>query len=304
MAIELNRQLMAFIDVVNYESFVEASKQRDIAPSLLSRQIKSLEEKLGVVLLKRSTRSLALTDAGRRLYQKALQVKQLEQEINTCTEDYSLTVSGTVRLTSVSHLSHNYILPLIYSIQQEYSNITFEVSYDDRRTDIIKENFDIAVRVWKPENSSLIGQKLRDIKLLIVATPAYLKKHGHPVHIEQLSEYPAACYARKGVRRDKIHYYDEQKQIQEVEMEPAYKCNSGDFLLQSVKAGMYYAVVADYALTNELETGELIELFPGTIYSGEEAVYAVYPNRNLSFAARLFVERLKARFSELKPNTQ
>ena len=140
MAIELNRQLMAFIDVVNYESFVEASKQRDIAPSLLSRQIKSLEEKLGVVLLKRSTRSLALTDAGRRLYQKALQVKQLEQEINTCTEDYSLTVSGTVRLTSVSHLSHNYILPLICSIQQEYPNITFEVSYDDRRTDIIKEN--------------------------------------------------------------------------------------------------------------------------------------------------------------------
>ncbi|QFT12915.1 LysR family transcriptional regulator [Vibrio sp. THAF190c] len=295
MAIELNKQLMAFVDVVKYESFVEAAKHRDMLPSLLSRNIKALEDKLGVVLLKRTTRALSLTEAGEEIYQQALVLKGLEEKMNSYAQNYSTTTKGLVRLTCASHLSLDYVLPSIREIQSEYPDIKFEVDYDDRRVDIIKEEFDMAIRVWEPQDSSLIGQKLRSSNLVLVASPAFIEKYGIPETIEQLGELPSACYARHGVVRDKIRFYDEDK-IQEVDMQPAYKSSSPESLIQSAKAGMYYTMVTDHNATRELLSGELIQLFPETHFPDEAAIYAVYPNRALSFGARLFIEKIKRQF--------
>ncbi|GLO62725.1 LysR family transcriptional regulator [Vibrio sp. MACH09] len=301
MAIELNKQLMAFVDVVRYESFAEAAKHRDMLPSLLSRNIKSLEEKLGVVLLKRTTRALSLTEAGEQIYQQALVLKDLEQKMNSFAQNYSTTASGLVRLTCASHLSHDYVLPTIKAIQSEYPEVHFEVDFDDRRVDIVKEDFDMAVRIWEPQDSSLIGQKLRSSKLVLVASPEFINHYGMPENISQLSTLPAACYARLGVIRDKIRYYDAEDKIRVVNMNPAYKSSSPESLVQSSKAGMYYTMVADHNLSRELASGELIQLFSEVRFPAEGSIYAVYPNRDLSFGARLFVDKLKARFDSLNP---
>ena len=151
MAIELNKPLMAFIDVVKYESFAEAAKHRNMLPSLLSRNIKDLEKKLGVMLLKRTTRALSLTEAGEEVYRQALILKDLEKKLNSYADNYTTTTKGLVRLTSAAHLSNSYILPVIQEIQTQYPDIRFEVDYDDRRTDLIKEEFDLAIRIWEPQ---------------------------------------------------------------------------------------------------------------------------------------------------------
>lgn len=296
MAIELNRQLMAFIDVVKFESFAEAAKHRDMLPSLLSRNIKTLEDKLGVVLLKRTTRALSLTDAGKEIYQQALVLKSLEEKMNSYAQNYSTTTKGLVRLTCAAHLSQNYVLPAIQEIQSVYSDIKFEVDYDDRRVDIIKEEFDIAIRIWKPQDSSLIGKKLRSSKLVLVASPAFIQKYGMPITIHELTELPAACYARSGVVRDKIRFYDEDDSIIEIGMQPTYKSSSAESLIQSAKAGMYYTMVNDHNVSQELASGTLVSLFPETRFPDEPSIYAVYPNRALSFGARLFVEKIKKQF--------
>ena len=301
MAIELNRQLMAFIDVVNYESFAEAAKHRDMLPSLLSRNIKSLEEKLGVVLLKRTTRALSLTEAGEHIYQQALVLKGLEQKMNSFAQNYSATASGLVRLTCASHLSQDYILPTIKAIQSEYPEINFEVDFDDRRVDIVKEEFDMAVRIWKPQDSSLIGQKLRSSRLVLVASPEFIEQYGMPENIAQLSTLPSACYARLGVIRDKIRFYDSEDKIQVINMNPTYKSSSPESLVQSAKLGMYFTMVTDHNLSRELESGELIQLFPEVRFPAEDSIYAVYPNKDLSFGARLFIDKLKARFDLFSP---
>ncbi|MEZ9058110.1 LysR family transcriptional regulator [Vibrio pelagius] len=301
MAIELNKQLMAFVDVVKFESFAEAAKHRDMLPSLLSRNIKALEDKLGVILLKRTTRALSLTEAGEEIYQQALVLKGLEQKMNSFAQNYSTTTKGLVRLTCVSHLSHDYVLPCIQEIQSEYPDIRFELDYDNRRVDIIKEEFDMAIRIWKPQDSSLIGQKLRSSSIVLVASTEFLDKYGMPESIEQLSGLPSACYARMGVVRDKIRYYDQDDKIQEVDMQPAYKSSSPESLIESAKFGMYYTMVADHNATKEIARGELVQLFPEIRFPEEGAIYAVYPNRALSFGARMFVEKLKQRFSSLTP---
>lgn len=298
MAIELNKQLMAFIDVVKYQSFAEAAKHRDMLPSLLSRNIKELEQKLGVVLLKRTTRALSLTQAGEEVHQQALAIKALEDKLNDYTQGYSSTTSGLVRLTCAAHLSQHYVLPTIQSIQAEYPNINFEVDYDDRRVDIVKENFDMAIRVWKPQDSSMIAQKLRASKLVIVASPGFIARYGNPESIEQLTQLPGACYARLGVVRDKIHFYDQNEVVQVVNMNPAYKSSSAQSLVHSAKAGMYYTIVTDHNLNGELERGELVQLFEQLKFPEEASIYAVYPNRNLSFPARIFVERLKEKLAD------
>lgn len=297
MAIELNKQLMAFIDVVKYQSFAEAAKHRDMLPSLLSRNIKALEDKLGVVLLKRTTRALSLTEAGEVIYQQALVLKGLESKMNQYAQNYSTAESGLVRLTCASHLSRDYVLPIIKLIQEEYPRIRFEVDYDDRRVDIIKEEFDMAIRIWKPQDSSLIGQKLRSAKLVIIASPEYIERHGMPEDVDELVTMPSACYSRLGVVRDKIHFYDAEERVKVVNMNPAYKSSSPASLVESAKAGMYYTVVADHNLSGELESGELIQLLQNLKFPEEGAMYAVYPNRDLSFGARLFVDKLKQRCS-------
>lgn len=303
MAIELNKQLMAFVDVVKYESFAEAAKHRDMLPSLLSRNIKNLEEKLGVVLLKRTTRALSLTEAGEEIYQQALVLKCLEKKMNNFAHSYSNTASGQVRLTCASHLSKDYILPTIQTIQFEYPEIRFEVDYDDRRVDIVKEEFDLAIRIWEPQDSSLIGQVLRSSRLVLAASPAFLDRYGMPGDINQLGELPAACYSRLGVIRDKIRFYDAEDKIQVIDMNPAYKSSSPESLVQSAKAGMYYTMVADHNLSRELASGELISLFPDIKFPAEGSIYAVYPNRDLSFGARIFVDRLKERFNQANLDT-
>ncbi|WCE31512.1 LysR family transcriptional regulator [Vibrio sp. SCSIO 43137] len=297
MAIELNRQLMSFIDVVNYQSFAEAAKHRDMLPSLLSRNIKGLEEKLGVVLLNRTTRALSLTEAGEEIYQQALVLKELELKMNRFASGYSQSSSGLVRLTSASHLSHDYILPAIQAVQTEYPDIHFEVDYDDRRVDIVKEEFDMAIRIWEPQDSSLIGQKLRSSKLCLIASPEFIERYGMPESIEQLCQLPAACYARLGVVRDKICFYNSEDKIQVADMKPAYKSSSPESLIYSAKSGMYFTMVTDHNLSDALTSGELIRLFPDTRFEKESAIYAVYPNRDMSFGARLFLQQLKQRFA-------
>lgn len=300
MGIELNKQLMAFIDVVKFGSFVEAAKHRDILPTLLSRNIKSLENKLGVVLLKRTTRALSLTEAGEEVYQQALVLKGLEEKLNSFAQSYSTTTNGLIRLTCASHLSQDYILPVIVDIQQQYPEMRFEVDYDNRCVDIVKEEFDLAIRIWEPQDSTLIGQKLRSSRIVLVASPEFIQRHGMPSSIEQLRRLPSACYARLGVVRDKIRFYDAEDKIQALDMHAAYKSSSPESLVQSAKAGMYYTMIADHNLGDELKNGELVQLFPDTKFPEEGSIYAVYPNRDLSFGARLFVDKLKQRFSELE----
>ena len=293
MAIELNKQLMAFIDVVKFESFADAAKHRDMLPSLLSRNIKSLENKLGVVLLKRSTRALSLTEAGLEVYRQALAIKELESKLNNYTQGYSSSESGLVRITCPSHLSKGYILPVIQDIQQTYPDIMFEVDYADRQVDIIKEEFNLAIRIWKPQDSSLICQELRPSKAMLVASPRFIEKHGLPSTIEELKLLPFACYSRHGITRDKIHFYDEQNRVQVESMTPLYRSSIPESLVDSARAGMYYTFVLDHNVNDDLDNGSLIQLLPHIKLAEEPSIYAVYPHRELSFGARLFLEKFK-----------
>lgn len=293
MAIELNKQLMAFIDVVKFESFADAAKHRDMLPSLLSRNIKSLEEKLGVVLLKRSTRALSLTEAGIEVYRQALAIKELETKLNSYTQGYSAAEKGLVKLTCPAHLSRRYVLPVIQQIQQDYPEILFEIDYADRQVDIIKEGFNLAIRIWKPQDSALICQEVRSSRAMLVASPAFIAKHGSPQTIEQLIALPSACYSRHGLVRDKIHYYDEQNRIQVAAMNPKYKSSNGESLVESAVAGMYYSFVLDHSVVSQLEQGSLVQLLPSVRLAEEPSIYAVYPSRDLSFGTRLFLDKFK-----------
>jgi len=298
MSIELNRQLMMFVDVVRFNSFAEAARHRDMLPSLLSRNIKTLEAKLGLVLLNRTTRAISLTEAGEEIYRQALNIREMENQLNHYAQSYGNQARGQVRLTCASHLGPHYVLPVVNQIQATHPDIHFEVHYDDQRVDIIREDFDLAIRVWTPEDSTLVGQKLRDARLVIIASPTFLARHGKPETVEELCRLPAACYARKGIVRNKIRYYDDANQLRTVTFTASYRANAATTLIQSAKLGHHFTMVTDHNLTDELETGELIELFPDLKAPAEDSIYAIYPNRELSPAARLFLERIKARFAD------
>ncbi|WP_165661512.1 LysR family transcriptional regulator [Oceanimonas sp. MB9] len=287
---------MAFIDVVHFGSFNEAAKHRDMPASLLSRNIKQLEKNLGLTLFNRTTRSVSLTDAGKDIYHLALQARDLEQQINQSAQNRNHVQGGHVKLTCAAHLSERIVLPAIAQVRQRYSNITFEVDYDDRRVDMIKEGFDLALRVWKPEDTTLIGQKLSDSRLMVVASPAFLKQHGQPDTLQQLASLPAACYARHGLVRDTLRYY-QNDQLLSLKLNIGYRSSSADSLVQSAKAGLFYTMVTNHNLGDAISRGELVALFSHIDFAAEDPVYAIYPNRDLSFAARQLLEAIKQAFT-------
>ncbi len=293
---EMSIPLLLFLDVIKYGSFVEAARHRDMDPSQLSRQIKKLEQQLDTVLINRSTRSLALTEVGEEVYQKASELKVLMGEISRIPTEYQKTLKGRVRISSASFLARHYVHPVILNLQQEHPELNFELVLNDQRLDIIKEEFDLAIRVWQPQDSSLVGQKLADIKPVIVASPSFLQQYSFLNDISQLETLPASCYARKGFVRDELKFLGQDGQIQGQSLNALYRVNDADLIIDAVQAGQAYAVVMDCMVQRQLSRGDLVQLFPDIQLLDEGGIYALYPTRQLSPGAKLFVQELKAYF--------
>ncbi|MCK8044119.1 LysR family transcriptional regulator [Shewanella sp. 1CM18E] len=298
---DFSTRLLLLLEVVELGSFTKVAEQRNLDRSVISKQISRLEDELGVRLLNRTTRSLALTAAGDEMLNQAKSLRTLLNDSYLIAQNYHSQPKGLLRISSTSLFGRQYVQQAAMIFQQQHSEAQVELRLEDRIIDMIGERFDIGFRVGKPKTSNLISQRIARNRILIVASPAFIAKHGAITTIEQLESLPAAVYAAPGLLLDKFAYKD-NKQAKQFKLNAAYKVNDLEMLTQTALAGNMLAVVTAQMISDEIISGQLTPIMTHLHLEDFGTIYAVYPHRNAPIKTRLFIETLKSIVGEEIPN--
>jgi DNA-binding transcriptional LysR family regulator len=292
---------MMFLDVVELGNFAKVADIRNIDRSVISKQINKLEEELGVRLLNRSTRTFSLTAAGAEMLKKATELRFLLSETLQAAQNYHTEPKGLLKITSSSIIARRYLQPVINEFQQRFPQVEVELQAEDRMVDVVGEGFDLAFRVGEPKTSNLISRPIARNRLVILASPHFLKTYGEPQTIEELAQFPAACYSSNNLRVNEISYIDKQSKEITVPMTSTYRANDGDLLMLKTLAGNAYFVSPAFLVADEVKQGLLIPILTHVKLPEFRHVYAIYPHRDLPVRTRLFFDAVREYIGKDKP---
>lgn len=178
-----------FCKTAELHSFTAAARAAGLTPAAVSRSVSRLEERLGVRLLVRTTRQVRLTDSGQSYYERCRQaIGQLVEAEREVTGDQQLP-TGLVRMSLPTSYGHHRVLPVLAVFRATHPGITLDVQLTNRNIDFAAEGFDLAVRGRTPLDSGMVARKIEDAELVVVATPAYLRRHGRPATLEALQQH-------------------------------------------------------------------------------------------------------------------
>lgn len=295
---DFSSRLLLFLEVVELGSFTNVAEQRNLDRSVVSKQIGRLEAELGVRLLNRTTRSLSLTAAGNEMVTQAKSLRQLLGNTQRLAQNYHSEPRGLLKISSSMMFGRQYVQDAISIFQAKYPQIECELRLEDKVVDIVKEGFDIGFRIGKPKNSTLICRKIARSRLLIVASPEFIARHGEIDSIEKLQAAPATIYSTPGLLIDKFSYLDENQNQQSFQLNAAYKVNDVEMVVKSVVAGNTLAVVTAQMIQKEILEGKLVPIMTHLALEDFGTFYAVYPHRDAPIKTKLFIDVLKSVIGE------
>ncbi len=289
--------IKTFIDVIECGSFSAAARRKDTTVSSVARQVKALEDDLGVRLLNRTTRSNSLTEAGENFYERArflvAELRSAKQEASS----FQTTVKGLLRVclrVSPSRI----ILPAIPKFLEDHPGLVIEIMLSDERLDLVANKIDVAVWLGHLEDSRTVARRLTPSRRVVCATPAYLAKHGMPNNPQDLADHNCLLY-QGSIYEDFWRFTRDDEQI-DVTVSGNLRTNSSLVLLSSVTGGMGLAVLQEYTVRAALADGTLervlheYEVSPTEMDTG---VYAVYPHaRGITRKSRAFIDFLAELF--------
>ena len=182
-------EMAIFVHVVDAGSFTGAAKNLGLPKSTVSRKITQLEERLGVRLIQRTTRSLRLTDTGNAYYNHCSRILSEIEEANIAVTQMQSTPTGTLRITAPTLFGATVLSGLVADYMEQHPQVVIDLMLSDQRLDLVQEGIDVAFRIGQLEDSSLIGRHLGDVRALLCASPDYLKRCGSPAHPEELKDH-------------------------------------------------------------------------------------------------------------------
>ncbi|POR52453.1 LysR family transcriptional regulator [Bosea psychrotolerans] len=286
--------LSTFVDVVRAGSFSGAARRRAVTPSAIVRQIDTLEADLGVALLTRSTRALTLTDAGRRLHERALRLLDELADTHAEVAAFDGSVSGTLRVACFPTFGKRYVLPVVAALQAEHPALKVELDLTERLADPVLERLDVVVRMGALTDSTLIATRLAPLTRLLVASPAYLARAGSPDSVADLASHRLL---------DKLHGADLLGWRDVLGCPAGHAGNGGvtfrsdDFeaLRAAAEAGLGIAFLSSWVVGPDVRSGKLVRLRPGDEpwNDAPDGIYLLRALPKPSAKVRAFAEALR-----------
>ncbi|QJI30519.1 LysR family transcriptional regulator [Pseudomonas sp. ADAK18] len=278
--------------VVDGGSFARAADSLDMTPSGVSRAISRLEKRLGIRLFDRTTRSVQLTDEGRRFYQEiAPLLAGLEDAANSAA-DSALTVRGRLRVNIDPYFSRLVLGPVLGEFMGRYPQLQLDLHTRDQLGDMVADGFDLAIRFGIPQSSSLIARQLMEVRVLTLASPAYLQRHGRPSHPHDLEDGQHVCIDFRDSQTGRPFAWEFHRPGEHISVSTSGRLvvNDAGTLYSVCEHGHAVAQMLDLGLTPALKAGSLVELFPD--WPDERfPLYAFYPSRHLPAAkVRAFLD--------------
>ena len=290
--------LQAFVSVVEAGSFTGAADRLDIAKSAVSRRVSALEERLGVQLLRRTTRRLNLTDSGQSFYEHSARILADLEEAEAAVAQEHGELRGTLRVALPLSFGVRHMCKPIAEFSRRHPRVRFDLDLNDRRIDLISEGVDLAVRIGHLADSTLIARKLFEARTVVCASPAYLERRGSPDTPEDLVDHECLVYSNlpdpgRWVCRDR------EGAKRSVQVHIAMTASSGDLLSAAAADGMGIAMQPTFIAGEQISSGDLVPLLTDYDWPVTPA-YAIYPpTRHLSYRVREFIDFLAERFAGL-----
>ena len=297
MTFILHSQLLsmaAFVHTVETGSFTAAAVRMGVSKSATGKHVARLEQRLGVKLLNRTTRSISLTEEGALYYRSCLRVMDELDEAESLLASRKKAVSGTVRISLPVSYGRICVMPVLATLCAEYPELRLDIRFTDRQVDLIEENIDLAIRLGDTGNSaSLAGRKIATQQSVICASPDYLRRHGQPGSPEELFSHDCLGFSRDGkVLPWKV--LDDQGNTRRFEPSVRHIVSHGEALRDAAVRGMGIAFLSTWLAGEEIAKGTL-SIIPVKTPDDDAPVTALWPvSRNLSPRIRVVVDKLFA----------
>lgn len=270
------QEMRVFSAVIEASSFVAAAESLSISKAAVSRYVSELEQRLGVRLMHRTTRKLSLTPEGEvflaRCREILSSIDASEAEVST----RSVTVSGLLKVSAPLSFGIRHLAPLWSEFLDLHPQVSLDVQLSDRVIDLVDEGFDLAIRVGKLEDSTLISRKLASTRLVLCAAPGYLKRRGTPQHPSELDQHDLLAYSLLATG-DQWQLDGPHGSVR-VKVRPRMWSNNGDSCIAACVQGAGIQLQPTFLIHEELRRGELVEILPD-YRAAELGIYAVYPSR-------------------------
>lgn len=271
-----------------------AGRELGMSPTMAARHLDALEQRLGVTLVHRTTRRLALTEAGRHFLDKAEPLLAGLAEAEDAASSTTVRIGGLLRVSVPVSFGALHIAPLAAQFQRLYPEVTLELGLSDRYVDLMEEGWDLAVRIGRLADSSLIARRLAAITLVVVASPDYLAQRGTPTTLADLADHDCVGFTLSdtgGVRTWSFGVNGEIK----APIRCVMRANNGDALVAAAAAGMGLAYAPRFIAAQALEEGRLVPLTfeapplqPGGVYA------LTHPDRRPAAKTRAWIDFLAA----------
>lgn len=272
------RAMALFVKTVEQGNLSRAAQQAGISTAGVSRAVAELEAHLGVRLLQRSSRHLGLTEAGQSYFHHC---RQVLAEIESAEAEVSaqlVSPSGTLKLNVPLSFGVRHLSPLWPRLLAQYPDLRLEMVLTDQTADLMEEGFDLAIRIRRLRDSSLVARKLAETRVLMVASPAYLQQHGTPAKLADLIHHHCLSYSYSSQRDEWEVVHRPSGKSERIAFHSRMRANNGDVLTEAARQGMGISMAPTFLVGDDLKQGTLVQVLP-EYEAPAIGIHAVFPSR-------------------------
>jgi DNA-binding transcriptional LysR family regulator len=287
-----------FAEVAERGSFVGAAKHLNRSATAVTRAVADLEARLGVRLLNRTTRRMALTDAGSEYYQRCRQLLSEIDEAELVASAAKSRPSGTLSVTAPVLYGRMHIVPLLAEYRRRFPEVAVRLLLLDRNVNLLEEGIDVAIRIGHLADSSLVAVRLAEVRRVACASPAYLKKRGTPRHPRDLASHD--CLSLTALTAGDSWQFREGGRSFEARLRPRFVSNSGDAVIAMAESGQGIGIALSYQIQAQLARRRLAAVLED-FAPAPLPVSALYPHGRLTAAkVREFIALAAARLKQAR----
>ncbi len=293
--------LQVFARVAGLGSLSAAARALHMSQTMATKHMASLEHRLGTKLLHRTTRRLTLTEVGRTYLEAVERILADLADADALAAIESIEVAGTVRLNAPVSFGIRQIAPLLPELAARHPALTVDLGLNDRHVDLVEEGWDLAIRIGKVENQTLIVRRLAPCRTVVCAAPSYLARHGTPRTIAELAAHNCLGYTlSRSIGADSWGFGRDARQV--VAVRGTLKANNGDALIIAAVAGQGIVYQPTFLVAHALAAGHLVVLALDHAPIEFDGVFAAYPaSRRPPAKVRATIDFLVERFSGTPP---
>ena len=282
------REMEMFVRVVEAGSFSAAARDLNMGQPAVSKTIASLEDRLGVRLLTRSTRKLSPTEAGTAFYERAVRAIGEADEAEAAAQGAGAGLEGRLRVSAPVTFSRLHLVPKLGSFLDAHPKVQLELLMDDRVVDLVAENVDVALRMGVLTDSALRARKLGQAERLVIASPSYLARRGVPRTPADLLEHDGVIYGQSSGGQEWL--FRRGTSETSVYLRTRLKLSAAEGVREAVLAGQGFAIASRWMFTPELKSGEVVSILEEWTLPPMD-LWVIYPSGRLTSAkARAFVK--------------